>query len=163
MKTKHRKLSTQIWTIAAMSWMVGGGATAFLFYRLEHIVAAYNQRFTRETQQQDLSRQMQVAFKKQVQEWKDILIRRNDPDALKKYTEGFRDEEVVVHHLAQRLENEVDDPGAKATLADFIGAHAALGKAYSAALEKFASSQRREPAGDRPYGEGPGSRADGPG
>ena len=140
MKTKHRKLSTQIWTIAAMSWMVGGGATAFLFYRLEHIVAAYNQLFTRETQQQDLSRQMQVAFKKQVQEWKDILIRGNDPNSLKKYTEGFRKEEETVHDLAQRLENEVNDPGAKATLADFIGAHAALGKAYGVALEKFAQA-----------------------
>ncbi|HUA20130.1 MAG TPA: methyl-accepting chemotaxis protein [Bryobacteraceae bacterium] len=140
---KRRKLSTQIWTIAAMSWLVGGGAAAFLFYRLEHIVAAYNQLFTRETQQQDLSRQMQVAFKKQVQEWKDILIRGQDPEALQKYTDGFQKDEAVVRGLAERLEREVDDPGAKATLADFVAAHEALGRAYGAALEKFVHSKGR--------------------
>ena len=140
---KNKKLSTQIWTIVALSWLVGGGAAAFLFYRLEHIVAAYNQLFLQETQQQDLSRQMQVVFKKQVQEWKDILIRGQDPASLKKYTEGFHSDEATVRELASRLKNEVSDQGARATLTEFGAAHEALGNTYGAALEKFTKAKGR--------------------
>ncbi|HTR38578.1 MAG TPA: methyl-accepting chemotaxis protein [Bryobacteraceae bacterium] len=138
---KHRKLATQIWTIVALSWLVGGGAAAFLFYRLEHIVAAYEQLFTRETQQQDMSRQMQVVFKKQVQEWKDILIRGGDPAALKKYTEQFHQDETTVRDLANKLASQVPDLDARATLIDFSTSHQELGKAYAAGLEKFVKSR----------------------
>jgi len=134
---KNRKLGTQIWTIVGLSWLIGGGATGFLFYRLEHNVGAYEQLFNRETKQQDSSRQMQVAFKKQVQEWKDILMRGQNPDALKKYSQGFHADEARVRELADRLKNEVADPETRALLADFSNSHEALNTAYAGALERF--------------------------
>jgi len=140
---RHHKLGTQIWAIVAFSWLVGGGAAVFLFYRLEHIVAAYEQLFTRETQQQDQSRQMQVVFKKQVQEWKDILIRGAAPAALKKYTAQFHQDEAAVRDLANQLTSQVPDPDARATLIDFSTAHQELSKAYAAALEKFVKARGR--------------------
>jgi len=140
---KNRKLATQIWTIVGLSWLIGGGATGFLFYRLEHIAAAYEQLFNRETQQQDLSRQMQVGFKKQVQEWKDILMRGQDRAALKKYSDGFHADEAKVHDLATRLKNEVADPETRGLLTDFANAHETLSSKYAAALEKFAKAGGR--------------------
>jgi hypothetical protein len=140
---KNRKLGTQIWIIVGLSWLVGGGSTGFLFYRLEHVVAAYEELFTRETQQQDSSRQMQVDFKKQVQEWKDILVRGQDPEALKKYTDGFHNDEAHVRELATRLKNEAPDMETRALLADFGSSHEALSIAYAGALEKFVRAKGR--------------------
>jgi hypothetical protein len=44
----------------------------------------------------DLTRQMQLAFKRQVQEWKDVLLRGSDPQALVKYRDGFFAQEKQV-------------------------------------------------------------------
>ena len=44
----------------------------------------------------DASRTTQVHFKKQVQEWKDILIRGNDEEAFAKYLNGFIKEVTAV-------------------------------------------------------------------
>src|SRR5947209_394036 len=41
----------------------------------------------------DLTRSAQVNFKKQVQEWKDMLLRGNDPESFKRYSQAFGDSE----------------------------------------------------------------------
>jgi len=140
---RNLKLGVQIWIVVGLSWLVGGGAAAFLFYRLEHIVSAYEQLFGRETQQQDLSRQMQVVFKKQVQEWKDILIRGQDPASMKNYTDGFHKDEATVRQLAGQLKNEVPDPDARAALSQFLAAHEALSASYAAGWQKFVKAKGR--------------------
>jgi methyl-accepting chemotaxis protein len=126
-----------------MSWVIGGGAAGFLFFRLEHVVRAYEELLSNETQQQDSSRQMQVTFKKQVQEWKDILIRGQDPEELNKYSDGFHKDEARVRELADGLVHEVADLETRAVLVEFEKSHEALSRSYTAALEKFVRAKGR--------------------
>jgi len=82
--------------------------------------------------------QASIHFKTQVQEWKNILIRGNDPAQLDKYTKGFIKEEGEVNALLhkamelQKLEAEPID-----AYQALVKEHATLGENYRKALEKF--------------------------
>jgi methyl-accepting chemotaxis protein/methyl-accepting chemotaxis protein-1 (serine sensor receptor) len=94
----------------------------------------------REVQHQDRARVMQVAFKIQVQEWKDLLLRGHNPDNFKKYEKSFKDEERKVQELGNGLLSEVGDPDARALLQDFLAAHVRMGESYRAAITAFAKT-----------------------
>lgn len=45
----------------------------------------------------------QLAFKKQVQEWKNILIRGNDKESFEKYLKSFNEEEKNVQEKLKKI------------------------------------------------------------
>lgn len=51
----------------------------------------------------NFARTAQLDFKMQVQEWKDILLRGNDPDLFKKYSEQFAQREAAVDQDLEAL------------------------------------------------------------
>ncbi|MBI3480904.1 MAG: EAL domain-containing protein [Nitrosomonadales bacterium] len=78
--------------------------------------------------------EMQVDFKEQVQQWKDMLLRINSPDERNKHWAEF-----------QRVENEIDTDGGKLALmlgdskaapliVDFVASHKKAGEAYRKSL-----------------------------
>lgn len=80
----------------------------------------------------------QVHFKKQVQEWKNILLRGTEAGLFDKYAGQFFDEErrtnFYINSLIERL--ETGSPGyAKAN--EFLEAHSALGERYREALPAY--------------------------
>ncbi len=92
----------------------------------------------------DASRNTQVHFKKQVQEWKNILIRGYDQEAFDKYLNNFTDEETAVQHGLKTV------AGLMSTLAmdtskvdDVMKAHADLGVKYRDALKSYDKSNPR--------------------
>ena len=86
---------------------------------------------------QDDSRVMQLTFKKQVQAWKDILLRGSDPASLKKYEAEFVKLDADVQKEGQEVKELTSDGGIKAQVDGFLSAHLALGKQYREALLKF--------------------------
>ncbi|MDX5362752.1 MAG: methyl-accepting chemotaxis protein [Pseudazoarcus pumilus] len=78
------------------------------------------------------------AFKTQVQEWKNILIRGNDRALFDRYLKGFEEQESSVRENLKRVEAYLlaSDPGS-GTIARLLDDHALLGSRYRAALADF--------------------------
>jgi len=91
---------------------------------------------------------MESAFKKQVQEWKNVLLRGKKPDALAKHWKQFEDQENDVRARGARLTDSVGDAEAKMLLGQFTRAHQDMGAAYRKGLEKFRDAGLDPVAGD---------------
>jgi methyl-accepting chemotaxis protein len=86
----------------------------------------------------DTSRRAQVHFKKQVQEWKNILLRGGDPEAYNTYLSKFAQEETKVQEELKALKDlakkqDLNIPAIDKTLET----HAELGVKYRQALKSF--------------------------
>ena len=92
--------------------------------------------------------QVQSNFKKQVQEWKDVLLRGGDPAALEKHWSGFKKMEQAVQEQAGEVRARAGDAKASELLDKFIGAHREMGAKYGRGLEAFKSSNFDSKAGD---------------
>jgi len=93
----------------------------------------------------DTARRMQVVFKIQVQEWKNVLLRGRDDGDFTKYQTAFFDREREVSGLAAALIDSVESPAVEDLVRTFNDHHADLGVRYRGAMELFASDR------DDPY------------
>lgn len=88
-------------------------------------------------------------FKIQVQEWKNVLLRGDDPAQLEKYWSKFEAKEQEIQEKASRLvENLNEHPDTKAILQEFIAEHKELGVAYRKGLNVFKLQGFDAKAGD---------------
>ncbi len=85
---------------------------------------------------------VQVHFKKQVQEWKNVLIRGHEPDAYDRYLRQFYEEELLTRERMASLVTLLEDnTEAKRTALEFLEAHRRLGAEYREALKRFDRSK----------------------
>jgi methyl-accepting chemotaxis protein len=134
------KITTKVWLLVTVALIASTGASAYLVSRLNALTAGYEDVLTG-VGQQDAARRMQVTFKKQVQAWKDILIRGSDPAALKKYTDEFHAQESKVREQAEALKQQASDSDVRALVEHFEQATGQLDNNYAAALEEFVRSK----------------------
>ena len=87
-------------------------------------------------------------FKKQVQEWKDTLLRGKNAEALNKYWSNFQQRESEVRTEAEKLSHNIPDPEAAQMVAQFIAAHKSMGDGYRRGLQAFKDHQFDSAAGD---------------
>ena len=93
--------------------------------------------------------EMETAFKVQVQEWKNVLLRGGDAAALDKYWGSFETEERKIQDIAVSLEKSVENPKTKELIQKFLKAHQDMGMAYRVGLQAFKDSNFDSKAGDR--------------
>lgn len=81
-----------------------------------------------------------VEFKRQVQEWKDILLRGNDPAKFEKYLGNFEQREAAVDenlHRAMTLLKASNEAKAIAALEEIIETHRRMGGEYRGAISHY--------------------------
>jgi len=80
----------------------------------------------------------QLHFKKQVQEWKNVLLRGYEPELYERYLDQFYDEERNTRNALETLLPLLDEDSAiKNTTQAFYQAHRELGSQYREALSSY--------------------------
>ncbi|MES2113800.1 MAG: methyl-accepting chemotaxis protein [Pseudomonadota bacterium] len=90
----------------------------------------------------DAARDAQVQFKKQVQEWKDILLRGGDPAAFDKHSKAFARQHTLTQDRLVTLKTELGLLGLDVQRADLaMQAHQTLYEQYQQALKQYDRAQ----------------------
>lgn len=135
------KISSAIYLLLGVSLLCGSLATTYLLFRCMKISVAYQDILKSEVAQEEQIRVVQLTFKKQVQSWKDILLRGKDDAALRKYSQEFHSHSASVQDLGGNLVSGIKDPNSRQILEQFLAAHRDLGGRYEAALSLYESSR----------------------
>ncbi len=92
---------------------------------------------------------MQIDFKTQIQEWKNVLLRGKDPALLQKHWTSFETTERRVTETAAQLLQKLPKGPARDLVAAFAEAHAGLGRRYRQGLDAFKQGGLDPTLGDR--------------
>ena len=150
------RISQTIYFMLGLALLAGGAASTYLMFRCAGISNDYSALIHGEIAQAEQARVIQVDFKKQVQAWKDILLRGKDDAALKKYSDEFHAQSRQVQSLSGELANRISDAQARADLESFRQQHNLLNSQYETALSQyvtdrdFAASDMAVKGKDRP-------------
>ena len=92
--------------------------------------------------------QMVGDFKKQVQEWKNVLLRGHQPESLDKYWGKFQTKEAELQADGAKLMGKLRNPEAKRLIQQFLSTHKEMGDGYRKGLTAFKKSGFESKAGD---------------
>ncbi|KAA1170584.1 methyl-accepting chemotaxis protein [Marinobacter salinexigens] len=90
-----------------------------------------------------------IAFKTQVQEWKNVLIRGADDQQREKYWGRFQQREADIQTALSALIPDIADPEAKNLMSRFQSAHKSMGEAYRRGFQSFVNAGYLHSAGDK--------------
>lgn len=92
----------------------------------------------------DAAQNAQTTFKKQVQEWKNVLLRGNDAKQFEKYLKKFNAKEAQVQEILKGLADTLEAHGEEAAdIREVAAAHAGLGEKYRKALKSYDQSDQK--------------------
>ncbi len=115
-----------------MFLLSGSGATFGLFYMAEHH-AADQAEVDELFQAASTASKATIAFKRQVQEWKDILLRGSKAEDFKTYSDAFHLQNDHAGEMLRQL-SEIEPQGQRADVDQMILEHAQLVERYLGAL-----------------------------
>ena len=123
----------------------------FSFRLLSQGVDDYRDLLASSQAESNLVDESNLEFKSQVQEWKNVLLRGKDPEALAKYWAQFEEKERRVNQILQQLEqlaNRWQDDALARQIRDLSDEHQRLGQAYRQGKAKFIAAQADPYIGD---------------
>jgi methyl-accepting chemotaxis protein len=92
---------------------------------------------------------IEITFKKQVQEWKDTLLRGKNPEALNKHWTAFQQREGDVQQLGEQMARNIVDADAANLITQFVAAHKTMGEAYRRGFQDFKDHDFDSAVGDK--------------
>ena len=145
MSLRNVSLSVRIYGLVALGAVATVGGVGTIVMDSRSAERQYHVLIDQDVARQDEIRVMQVTFKEQIQQWKNVLLRGHDAEALAKHKTGFLAKERTVDSLAAAIQASLADSLARAEVARFAQAHQAIGSVYHAALESFEAGKGRNP------------------
>lgn len=143
------RISTKLTLFFAAVMAVFCALAVSSFLQLRHVPRDYDALLNTSVRDMDRARLIQLEFKKQVQEWKDILLRGHNPQDLSKYTLQFHNESDTVASEAAALAREAVDPEARDLLQQFLRAHRAMNEKYEQAYAIYVNGHADFKAADK--------------
>ncbi|MCO5398021.1 methyl-accepting chemotaxis protein [Ralstonia soli] len=116
---------------------------------LNHSIVEYNTTVQARVADERAVTNMLVTFKTQVQEWKDTLLRGEDPVKLDKYWGAFLKGEQAVADQAKALQATLPAGRSRDLIAQFATAHMAMGQGYRKGHDMFVASSFDPTVGDK--------------
>lgn len=111
---------------------------------------SYDQIFTTELNAERTALTLNIEFKRQVQEWKNVLIRGKDPKQLKKYWGKFKAQEEKVQSISSDLISYLDNYPEQLSIAqDFKSNHLQMGEKYQQGYNAFIAANFDIKTGDK--------------
>ncbi|MEP6620255.1 MAG: methyl-accepting chemotaxis protein [bacterium] len=112
---------------------------------LNYVSVGYDGILNHEATNRARAREVQGAFKQEVQEWKDLLLRGAAPADFTKYEGQFRQRQAEVRLRADTLSGQNTDTASLALLTRFATAHDELARAYDVGIVAFRADTAKAP------------------
>jgi len=143
-KLQNKLLAIIIGGILIIAIPVGSGFIS-AYSSMTDLEGLFNEEITQERQ----IITMALDFKKQVQEWKNVLIRGKDPKQLEKYWGKFQQSEAKIQQNGENLLGTLKNPEARNLVSNFLAEHKKMGQAYRKGFEAFKAADFNPNAGDK--------------
>lgn len=141
---KHLTISGKLFAISAFSVLAASFIAIISIFGHSYVIENINSSLSAKIYEIDLARQAQVDFKVQVQEWKNVLLRGQDPENYKKYLDGFAAKKESVHQKIKELDGKVSDGRVKGDIGKFLTAFELLNKEYEKGFEIYQSAKESQ-------------------
>ncbi len=138
------RIGARLYGIIALGG-VGLIAVSVVFMARLHDMSRELKTVNGEIRQQDQARIMQLEFKKQVQEWQNILLRGHDAVDREKHRAAFFEQSEIVQVFGNNLMRSVTDGQARELLARFLAEHEGMERRYEEAFVQFHAGKGRDP------------------
>lgn len=139
----HTSLAVRLGRALTLGLLTVSAVIALTLFHVRKIRGDGEALFARDVSAALLTRRAQVAFKTQVQEWKNVLLRGGSDENLKKYRKQFLEESARVRLLGDSIAPILGNDEERALLTRFLGAHATLEARYTQAMAAFEADSQR--------------------
>jgi methyl-accepting chemotaxis protein len=145
---ESRKLTVKLPLAFAAVVLLAVAAGLFGTYKLNRAIGVYANVVHVDYVNNRATAEMQIAFARQVQEWKDTLLRGKEPALLQKHWGAFQEQERKVNEMAHSLQGALPQGQARSLVDQFESAHLKMGEDYRKGLEAFEAAHFDPTAGD---------------
>ncbi len=138
-----------------LSILVGGGVGLLLLvatvavFQLKSHIGEYRALLDTTVQYEREVSALNLEFKTQVQEWKNVLLRGKDPEAYQKYWNQFNSQQKIIQTNGESLVNKLPNDEGKKLLQGFLSAHTAAYQKYQTGVTIFKDAEFDPKAGDK--------------
>ena len=139
---------------AQLLLLIGGGLLLLLalalagFGLLSRQLDGYQRLLTGPLEEARLVDATNLAFKSQVQEWKNVLLRGGAADQRERYWKQFQEEEARVQTALEQLQRRADESELRQRLAQLAQSHREMGEAYRRGLAAYVAADYAAAQGD---------------